>query len=112
MLGDTLEYRECRKQVFKFVCETRVQSNRNLQVVFDGFVFFRLTRYPTGRLVVEPDPPKDFKVFFNDQVSEISETGIYRAPSGIISVRVVRDGKTPCIWQGLVDGQKQIDCKL
>ena len=69
---------------------------------------FWLEKYPVIRIVVQPAPPRDYKVSINGQDCPATEKGLYKVPIGIVDVRIQREGKPPCVWSGrLTNGGKQ-----
>jgi hypothetical protein len=67
-----------------------------------------LVRFPTIRLIVQPAPPRDYRVAINGEDCPATERGLYKVPAGPVMVRVVRTGKPPCVWNGnLEEGRTQ-----
>ena len=95
-------------------CENRTVPTDHLQASFTGFSFFLLQSYPTVHVVVDPVPPRDYKVSINGDDCPPTEKGVYKVPSGNVQVSVTRPNKTPCSWTGnLSDGREQlIQCSL
>lgn len=74
-----------------------------------------LKRYPLIKVVVDPMPPRDYKVEINGKFYPATEQSLYGVPDGSVSVRVLRENKPPCIWNGIVeDGEDQtlVSCHL
>ena len=69
---------------------------------------FWIERFPTIRLVVQPTPPRDYRVSINGEDCPPTERGLYKVPIGATNVRVERSGKASCLWSGtLVDSRTQ-----
>jgi hypothetical protein len=67
-----------------------------------------IARFPVIRIVVQPTPPRDYSVEINGEDCPPTEKGLYKVPIGKVVVRIVREGKPPCVWSGqLTDGGKQ-----
>lgn len=78
------------------------------------FVSIVLDQLPTIHVVVEPAPPRDYRIVINGEDCPPTEESQYAAPAGAINVSVQRAGKKPCTWSGkLASGQaQQVKCSL
>jgi hypothetical protein len=65
-----------------------------------------IVRFPTIRIVVQPSPPRDYRISINDEDCPPTERSVYKVPIGITKVRVERVAHPPCLWEGnLIDGR-------
>jgi hypothetical protein len=96
------------------VAASRFEEARRALVGFEVLAP-RLRRFPNVRVSVQPTPPRDYIVEINGDRYEATEQGLYGiVPNAPVSVRVIREGKPPCAWQGAVrEGTEQtIKCQL
>jgi hypothetical protein len=79
-----------------------------------GLVTPTLERFPNIRLVVQPVPPRDYTVHINGQRYEATERGLYGVAPGRVGVRVIRETKPPCAWEGMVlrDSEQLVSCNF
>jgi hypothetical protein len=73
-----------------------------------------IERFASVRLMVNPVPPRDYKIVINGEECEPTERDLYRVLPGHVAVRVSRTGKPECNWTGSIAGGKEqvIACSL
>jgi hypothetical protein len=72
-----------------------------------------LTRFPDIKIVVQPRPPLDYAVEINGSSYPATEKSLYGVAPGFTKVRITREGKNPCVWEGIVTDKEQVvNCVL
>jgi hypothetical protein len=82
-------------------------------VAFTSYAGF-LQQFGTVRLVVQPVPPRDYKVIINGEVCPATKLSLYKVLPGAAAVEVNRIGKTSCSWVGQIPsgGEQVVECKF
>jgi hypothetical protein len=79
-----------------------------------NFLTPALESLPVIKVIVIPDPPRDYRVTINSQETEQSEKGLYVVPPGSWTVRIERRPRPVCERTGFITaGQNQtVNCKI
>jgi hypothetical protein len=73
-----------------------------------------LEQFSTIKLVVQPAPPRDYKVIINGEECPATEAGIYKVLPGDSVIDATRPSKQKCEWHGSIaaGATQEVDCPL
>jgi hypothetical protein len=74
-------------------------------------IAFTLVRFPRIQLSVQPVPPRDHVVYINGEQADPTDDGTYLVPMGRVEVRVLRTGKSECVWHGVLAERQKTEVK-
>jgi hypothetical protein len=71
-------------------------------------------RFAAIKLVVQPAPPRDYKVVVNGEECAATDAGVYKVMPGESAINVTRPSKPQCEWHGPIatGATKEVDCSL
>jgi hypothetical protein len=73
-----------------------------------------LQRFATIKLIVNPAPPRDYKVVVNGEECPATEAGIYKVMPGKSAISTTRPSKPTCEWSGSIapGAVQEVNCAL
>jgi len=71
-------------------------------------------KYSTIKLIVNPAPPRDYKVIVNGEECPATEAGTYKVMPGESVVNATRPSKPQCEWHGPIapGAVQEVNCSL
>ena len=70
-------------------------------------------RWPYIKLNVISAPPRDYSITINGQSYDATERSEYAVPPGtLVAMTVVRGSFPPCTWNGKVERNQEVICRL